>query len=201
MLIDPNDLDSRRTYHLMTSIVVPRPIAWVSSQSRDGALNLAPFSYFSALTSKPPLLSISVGRRRGVRKDTANNASSTREFVVNIVTEPNLEKMVQTAGEYPPEVDEFDKAGLTPVKSELVKPPRVAEAPVQLECRTREIIEISPGICDLVIGQVVMFHLADDLPLDENMRVPVDALRPVGRCGGSEYAFVGDIKNVDRPQT
>ena len=198
--IDPNDHASRNIYYLMTSIVVPRPIAWVSTMSRDGVLNLAPFSYFNAITSKPPLLSISVGRRRGARKDTANNASATRELVVNVVTEPNLDKMVQTSGDYGPEVDEFAKAGLTPLDSALVKPPRVAEAPVQMECKTREIFELSPGIADLVIAEVVMFHIAEDLPLDDDLRLPAADLRPVARLGGSEYAFLGEILERDRPK-
>jgi flavin reductase (DIM6/NTAB) family NADH-FMN oxidoreductase RutF len=200
MKIDPKDHSSRNIYHLMTSVVVPRPIAWVSSQSRDGVLNLAPFSYFNAITSKPPLLCISVGRRRGVRKDTANNASSTGEFVVNVVTEPNIDKMVQTAGEYAPDVDEFAKVGLTPADSVLVKPPRVAEAPVQMECRTRQIIEISPGVADMVIGEVVMFHIADDLPIDEDLRIRGNDLRPVSRLGGEEYAFLGKMLEIGRPK-
>jgi flavin reductase (DIM6/NTAB) family NADH-FMN oxidoreductase RutF len=200
MQIDPKEQASRNIYHLLTSVVIPRPIAWVSTQSREGVLNLAPFSFFNAITSKPPLLMISSGRRRGQRKDTANNASRTREFVVNIVTESNLDAMVQTAGEYGPEVDEFDKVGLTPVESTIVKPPRVKESLVQMECRTHQIIEVSPGIVDLIIGEVVMFHIDDSLPLDDQLHIPADAIRPVARMGGTEYAFLGDITNRDRPK-
>ncbi len=200
MQIDPRDYDARRIYQLMTSVVVPRPIAWVSSLSRDGVLNLAPFSYFNAVTSTPPLISISVGRRRGQRKDTAHNASSTREFVVNIVTEANLAAMNDTSGDYPPEVNEFEVAALTPIPSVRVKPPRVAEAPVQLECRTREIFELSPGIVDLVIGEVVMFHVADELPIDGDLHIPGGALRAVARLGGSDYATLGEIKSLPRPR-
>lgn len=200
MQIDPKDYDARRIYHLMTSVVVPRPIAWVSTVSRSGVLNLAPFSYFNAVTSTPPLISISVGRRRGQRKDTAVNASSTRELVVNVVTEPNLVSMNETSGDYPPDVNEFEVAGLTPIDSVLVKPPRVAEAPVQLECRTREIFELSPGIVDLVIAEVVMFHVSDDLPIDGDLRIPGAALRPIARLGGGEYATLGEIKTLPRPE-
>jgi len=200
MRIDPKDYDSRRLYYLLMSCVTPRPIAWVSTLSRDGVRNLAPFSYFNAVTSRPPLISISVGRRRGARKDTSENASRTREFVVNVVTEPNLGKMVMTSGEYPPNVDEFEKAGLTPIDSAIVKPPRVKEAPIQLECRTREIFEVSPGIVDLVIGEVVMFHVADELPIDEDLNIAAEDLRPVARLGRSDYAFLGQITQVERPK-
>jgi flavin reductase (DIM6/NTAB) family NADH-FMN oxidoreductase RutF len=201
MQIDPREHDARHIYGLMCSIVVPRPIAWVSTISRDGVLNLAPFSYFNAITSKPPLLSIAVGRRAGAqRKDTAHNASTTRELVINVVTERNIDKMVQTSAEWPPEVDEFERAGLTPLASERVKPPRVAESPIQMECRTREIFEVSPGIVDLVIAEVLLFHVADELPVDEQLCIPADAVRPVARLGGEEYALLGAIQRIPRPK-
>lgn len=200
MQIDPKDHDPRRLYYLLMSCVTPRPIAWVSTLSRGGVRNLAPFSYFNAVTSLPPLISISVGRRRGERKDTAENASRTREFVVNVVTEPNLDKMVITSGDYPPEVDEFEKAGLTAIDSTIVKPPRVKEAPIQLECRTREIFEVSPGIVDLIIGEVVMFHVSDELPIDDDLNIAAEDLRPVARLGRSDYAFLGQIRQVERPK-
>ncbi|MCA9623869.1 MAG: flavin reductase family protein [Myxococcales bacterium] len=198
--IDPKNTDSRRLYNLMTSVITPRPIAWVSTLSRDGVLNLAPFSFFNGITSRPPLLSISVGRRRGARKDTANNASATGELVVNVVTEPLLERMVKTSGDYPPEVSEFDEAGVTPLASVIVEPPRVAEAPVQLECRTREIFEISPGIADLVIAEIVMVHLAEDLPIDDELIIDPRGLRTVARLGGRHYALQGELREIDRPK-
>jgi flavin reductase (DIM6/NTAB) family NADH-FMN oxidoreductase RutF len=200
MQIDPTLCDPRRIYTLMSSIVVPRPIAWVSTVSTDGKTNLAPFSYFNAVASKPPLISISVGRRRGRRKDTAENASTTGELVVNVVTEANLHAMVQTSGDYPPEVDELARAGLTPLASTLVKPPRVAESPIQMECRTRQIFEVSPGIVDLVIAEVVMFHIADELSIDDDLHVAAPSIRPVARLGGSQYALLGDILEVPRPK-
>lgn len=200
MQIDPKDHDTRSIYRLMTSVVVPRPIAWVSTRCRDGVLNLAPFSYFNAITSRPPLLSISVGRRGGERKDTCRNASLTGELVVNVVTRPNLEAMVQTSGDYGPEVSEFEQAGLTAEPSVMVAPPRVAEAPVQMECRTREIFEVSPGIADLVIAEVLLFHVADDLPIGDDLVVPPAALDPVGRLGGSDYTFLGELATIPRPK-
>ncbi len=198
MQIDPKDYDGRRIYFLMTSCLAPRPIAWVSSISRDGVRNLAPFSYFTPITSKPPLLCISVARRRGKRKDTANNASSTGELVVNVVTEPVIDKMVQTGADYPPEVDEIAEVGLTPVDSVIVKPPRIAEAPIQLECRVQQIIEISPGSVDLIVAEVLLFHIADDLPIDEDLQIPTEAIGPVGRLGGSDYSLMSDVRSIQR---
>ncbi len=200
MKIDPRDHDPRRLYMLMMSCVTPRPIAWVSTVSKEGIRNLAPFSYFSAVTSKPPLLSLAVARRRGQRKDTAANASGSREFVINVVTERHVAAMVKTSGDYPPEVDEFEVAGLTAVPSALVTPPRVAEAPIALECRTREIFEVSPGIVDLIIGEVVMFHVADELPIDDDLSIPAAALGPVARLGRADYATLGDITLHPRPK-
>jgi len=200
MQIDPTDHPTRDVYRLMTSIVVPRPIAWVSTLSTQGIVNLAPFSYFSAVTSKPPLLSISVGRRGGVRKDTAHNASTTGELVVNFVSREHLEAMVETSGDFGPEVDEFEEAGLSAVPSLRVKPPRVAGSPVQMECRTREIFEVSPGVADLVIAEVLLFHVADGIEVSDDLRIAASALDPVGRLGGSDYTFLGERRTLARPK-
>jgi len=200
MRIDPKEHDSRKLYQLMLSCVTPRPIAWISTVSRRGVLNLAPFSFYNAITSKPPLLSVAIARRDGTRKDTAHNASTTREFVVNVVTERNLDHMVQTSGDYAPDVDEFAVVGLTPVPSALVKPPRVAEAPIAMECRTREIFEISPGIVDLLIGEVVMFHIADELTVSAELTIAAEELRPLARLGGEDYAALGLVSKRARPK-
>lgn len=200
MEIDPKEHDAARLYHLMTSVIVPRPIAWVSTVSRDGVPNLAPFSFFSGLTSTPPLVTIAAGRRRGMRKDTTNNASSMRELVINLVTESHLDAMVLTSGEYPPETDEIALAGLTPLASVKVRPPRIAEAPVQLECTTREILELSAGIVDLIVAEIVYVHVADGVPVGADLSIPTEALRPVGRLGGSHYTTLGAVREVERPR-
>jgi flavin reductase (DIM6/NTAB) family NADH-FMN oxidoreductase RutF len=199
MRIDPSEYDSRRIYYLMMSSVTPRPIAWISTLSPDGIPNLAPFSFYNAVTSKPPLLSVAVSRRRRQRKDTTTNASTSGEFVVNVVTARHLDAMVQTSADYPPEVDEFERAALTAAPSTVVKPPRVAEAPIAMECRTREIFEVSPGIVDLLIGEVVMFHVSDDLPMDEDLNVPAAALQPMARLGAQDYAPLGEVVKRSRP--
>ena len=200
MQIDPSDFDPRRIYNLLSSVVVPRPIAWVSTVSRDGVRNLAPFSFFNAVTSKPPLLSIAIARRRGKRKDTAHNASTTGELVVNLVTKPQLANMVQTGADLPPEEDGIALAGLTAIDSVKVAPPRIGEALVQLECRTREIFEVSPGIVDLLIAEVVLCHLDESVPVDDRLHVGSEALQPVARLGGDAYVTLGSTLHVAPPR-
>jgi flavin reductase (DIM6/NTAB) family NADH-FMN oxidoreductase RutF len=199
MRIDPGDHDPLRVYHLMTSVIVPRPIAWVSTLSRDGVPNLAPFSFFSGLTATPPLVTLAAGRRRGARKDTTNNASAMRELVINVVTEAMLEPMVLTSGEFPPEVDEIELAKLTPLPSVKVRPPRLAESPIHLECRTREILEISPGIVDLIVAEIVMVHVDDALEVGADLSIATESFRPIARLGGPNYTTLGTVKKVERP--
>lgn len=200
MQIDPKEHDSARVYQLMTSVIVPRPIAWVSTLSNEGVPNLAPFSFFSGITSKPPLVSIAAGRRHGKRKDTTNNASLTRELVINVVVEAQLANMVKTSAEVPPEVDEIELAGLHTLPSVKVKPPRIAEAPIHLECVTREILEISPGIVDLILAEIVMVHVADELPIGPDFTIPAESFRPLARLGGREYGALGEVLRVERPR-
>ena len=123
----------------------------------------------------------------------------TRELVINVVTEDLLGPMVASSSEVEPDVDEFELAAVESLPSVLVKPKRVAKAPVQMECRTHQIIEISPGIVDLVIAEVLLFHIDDSLPLGDDLHIPAAAIRPLARLGGSEYGALGDIQNVKRP--
>ncbi len=194
MLVDPSSLDAKALYKLMISIIVPRPIAWTSTISIDGVLNVAPFSYFQALSSKPPTVMVSVGRRRGgAAKDTRSNIEATREFVVNLVSEGSGVRMVRTSVDYPPEVSEFAEAGLTPVRSEKVRPPRIAESAVSLECRLDRVLEVgTSGIC---IGEVVAIHLRDDV-LAADGTVDPWRLRPLGRLGGSAYAPLREVVEI-----
>ena len=165
---------------------MPRPIAFVSTLSPDGILNLAPFSFFNAVCANPPVVSFASGVRLPP-KDTLSNIRATGEFVVNIVTEEIAEKMNLTAGEYPAHVDEFAISGLTPLASDLVKPPRVSESPVNMECRLIQIVDVStrPLGGSLVLGEVVRFHI--DPGIMNNSRIDPDKLLAVGRMGGNEY--------------
>ena len=204
MVIDPRSARQQDIYKLMIGAIVPRPIALVSTVSHDGILNLAPFSFFTGISSRPPLICFCPGPRSepGSRKDTLINISRNNEFVVNIVSEEIAEAMNLTSGEYPPETDEFKIAGLTPIPSDLVKPPRVAESPVNLECRVRLAVEFSqePGGGNIVIGEVLRFHV-DDRVIAENLRIDPDKLRAVGRMGGpTGYTRTRDRFDMVRPK-
>jgi|GEM_PF-55330 len=195
MQIDPSGLDPRDAYRLMISVIVPRPIAWVSTVSPDGATNAAPFSYFQALGGKPPMVMIAVGdRRTGEHKDTRRNIEATGEFVINMVGEREGPAMVKTSIDHPYGVSEFDEAGLTALPSELIKAPRIGGCGVSLECKLDRVLEIAgSGIC---IGEVVLFHVEDAL-LDENGVVDPLRLNPLGRLGGSGYATLRETISID----
>ena len=196
MRLDPKDLAPADMYRFMTAVVVPRPIAFVSTVGAGGRFNVAPFSYFNAITSRPPLISISIGSRDGGLKDTLHNLRAARDFVVNIVDEPLLARAVQTSGDWPEDVSEFDLTGLTPVPSERVKSPRVGESPVSLECRLER--EIALGEAVLVVGEIVFAH-ADQRVLTGG-RVDIAKLRPAGRLGGEGYSIVREVIHLPRPR-
>jgi len=196
VIIDPKAISPGALYQFMISVVVPRPIAFVSTASADGRFNVAPFSYFNPLTNEPPLLGISINRRKGVLKDTLRNIEDTGEFVVNIVNEALAERMVRTSGDWPEDVDEFQITGLTAVPSSLVRAPRVGESPVSLECRKFKVIEL--GSTFFVIGEILLAHVADDVLT--NGRVDIDKLRPLGRLGGDGYSVVRDVIHLPRPR-
>lgn len=184
MVIDPLDLDPRGVYKLLIGSVVPRPIAWTSTLSREGVRNLAPFSFFTVASRNPPMLCISVGPRTSedqFTKDTLDNVEATGEFVINIVSLPLSNTMHESSKSHPPEADEFEKAGLTPAPCEVVKAPRVGEAGVSMECVLDRILPL--GSDHLVIGRMVRFHVRDELY--QNGRIDVDGLQPLGRLAGN----------------
>jgi flavin reductase (DIM6/NTAB) family NADH-FMN oxidoreductase RutF len=197
MQLDPQTLPTHDIYRLLIGCVVPRPIAWVSSLSESGVANLAPFSFFMGVCGDPPTIAFSSGRRVGEKKDTVHNLEATGDFVVNIVDDDLAEQMNRTSGEYPPEVDEFALTGLTPAPSVKVQAPRVAEAPISLECRVAQIIPVGRGPHSLVLGEIVYFHVRDTLY--HNGRIDMHALRPVGRLAGHLYSHVHDIFEMKRP--
>lgn len=200
MIWDTAALTNRERYQLLTSLVVPRPIAWVSTRSPEGQRNLAPFSYFSAVAATPFLVSVSIGSRGGVEKDTLRNIRATGAFCVNVATEPQLDAMNETAGEYGPEVDEFAHAGLAAAQAESVDAPYVAECPAVLECRLFKVVELDGAPNTLVIGEVLRVRLADAVPLAPGtLYADTAALRPVGRLWGDLYATVGEMPALKRP--
>ncbi len=199
--IDPAGSAPEDIYKLMIGIIVPRPIAFVSSVDAQGVRNLAPFSYFTGCSTNPPVVCFCAAVRGGLRphKDTLRNIVETREFVVNVVSEEFAEKMNATSAEAPPEIDEFDLAGLTPLASELVKPPRVAESRVHMECGLRQIIHVSdkPGGGSLILGDVLRFHVQADLL--NGFKVDADKLNAIGRMGGPTYCRTRDRFHMPRP--
>jgi flavin reductase (DIM6/NTAB) family NADH-FMN oxidoreductase RutF len=189
------DLDARTSYALLTSLVAPRPIAWVSSLSAGGQRNLAPHSFFNVVSSDPPIVHVTSNQRRGQLKDTARNIAGTGEFVVNVVARAQVELANHTSADCPPDTDEWDLAGLAGLPSRRVKPERVAGAPAALECRLVETLSLGNGT--MFFGEVVWFHV--DAAVMDGHRVNVGALDPVARLGGPLYAPLGDIFSLARP--
>ncbi len=202
MIVDPREAGYTDVYKLLIGAIVPRPIAFVSTLSPEGIRNLAPFSFFTAVSANPPVICFSPSARQGPHrhKDTLFNIATTREFVVNIVSEEFAGKMNICAADFPPEVDEFEASGLTPITSDLVKPPRVAESHVQMECKLYLTIEISelPGGGSLVLGEVVRFHVDDEYV--DNFKIDPDKLRAIGRMGGNAYSRTTDRFDLIRPK-
>jgi flavin reductase (DIM6/NTAB) family NADH-FMN oxidoreductase RutF len=200
--LDPNQIAPSDTYKLMIGMIVPRPIAFVSTVDSAGIRNLAPFSYFTGCSTNPPVVCFCAAVRSGPRphKDTLENIRATGEFVVNIVSEEFAEQMNLCSAEVPPEVDEFELSGLTPLASDLVQPPRVAESKVQVECRLREILVVSekPGGGSLVLGDVLRFHIEESL-LD-GYKIDPDKLNAIGRMGGPTYTRTRDRFEMQRPK-
>lgn len=203
VVLEADALRTRDRHHLMTSTIVPRPIAWVTSKGPEGRLNLAPFSFFNGVSAKPPLVSISVSRRRGGElKDTRSNVERTRELVVHVVDEAHAHQMVETSGDYPPETDEAELVGMKTAPCVHVDVPRLADAGVAMECRLVDVWEPEGGVVGLMIAQVLAWHVRDSLLVREGdlpLRVDVHKLRPVGRLGGTEYAPVREVFHMEPP--
>lgn len=193
MIFTFEDLAPLDRYKLLSATIVPRPIAWVSTVSADGAVNAAPFSFFNVFGEDPPVVGFSVNDRRpGDRKDTGINIRATGDFVVNLVTEELAQAMNVTAAEFRPEVDEFAEAGLTPVPSLRVRAPRIGESPVSFECRLMQTVELGPHR-SLVLGEILVMHIAD-VRIRDAARFHVDTagLHMLGRMQGNSYARTGD---------
>jgi flavin reductase (DIM6/NTAB) family NADH-FMN oxidoreductase RutF len=196
--IDPHNFEGFN--RVLTGVVVPRPIAFVSSMSAAGLVNLAPYSFFNAVAYDPPTIVFSSSRHAGDKqKDTLANIEETGEFVVNVVVDAIAEAMNRTAAEYPTGVSEFAIAGLTPLPSDLVKPPRVAESPVNMECRLNQVVPIGQGSHQhgLVIGEMVLLHIRDDII--QGHRINHQKLQPTGRLAGNMYCHTADVFEMVRP--
>lgn len=198
MLFDINTMAAKPRYNLLTSLIVPRPIAWVTTTNRAGRVNAAPFSFFNLMSGTPPIVVLGIGTRAGYPKDTSRNIIETGEFVVNTVTVDHLEAMNITAIDFEPDVNEIAEAGLDTIPSHQVAPPRIAGSPAALECRFRHSIAIGHNR-DLFIGEIVYAYVDDDAILDPD-RGHVDGthLDVVGRMhGGGFYTATAPFK-LDR---
>ncbi|MEX2642787.1 MAG: flavin reductase family protein [Acetobacterales bacterium] len=200
MEFDLETLSFADRYKLLVSVVVPRPIAFVTTLSPQGNVNAAPYSFFNVLTHDPPMVAVGVNARDdGTVKDTSEWTRRSGEFVVNMVSEDIAEKMVEASTDFPPEVDELAMVGLTAAPSVKVKPPRIAESPVSLECRRHVILEFGP-LRQLLIGEVLHVAIKDEMMLDVEKRyVDTPALKLVGRMHGRGwYTKTTDMVDIPR---
>jgi flavin reductase (DIM6/NTAB) family NADH-FMN oxidoreductase RutF len=191
MDIVARELSAEAAYKLLVGSVVPRPIAWVTTLSENGEANAAPFSAFTFLSNKPPMVGVSIGRKAGVLKDTARNIRRTGEYVVNIGSEDMVEQLHACAHEYDAEVSEPAELGIAVEASRMVAPPRIARAPISLECRLHQMLEFGDFRTCFYVGCVKMFRIRDDLVRDG--KIDSAALRPIARLGGPLYAKIGEV--------
>jgi len=199
------ELDRRASHHILLTTVVPRPIAWVTSLDPAGTVNIAPFSFFNCISSKPPLISIAIGDRRdGTSKDTRRNIETAKEFVVHVVDESHAHHMVETSGDFAPGESKVDVIGMKTTASEKVKVPRLVDAPVAMECRLFDVYLPKGSGTAMMIGEVLGWHIREGLlrPRADGKGESVDVhkLRPVGRLGDDLYCPVRDVFAMKSPR-
>ncbi|WP_437272273.1 flavin reductase family protein [Staphylococcus succinus] len=196
-----NQLSDVQNYKLLSGSIIPRPIAFVTSQNNNGVLNAAPFSFFNIVNNAPPMISISAQRAGGKRKDTALNIEEVGEFVVHITDENNVDNVNITAAQLKPEENELDHTKFTLVDSENITVPGIKEAKIRLECKLERIVEIGSKDdgADLIIGEVVKYHIDEHIYFGDSK---IDALKlePVARLAGNDYAKLGDTFTIERPE-
>jgi len=197
--LDVSDLEPPDVHKLLLGLIVPRPIGWIGTVSTEGVYNLAPYSFFNAVSASPPTVIVSPGMAGGEYKDTLRNMLDTKEFTVNIVTADLATEMNETSTAE--KGDEFSRTGLTPVFGTDVAAPMVAECKANLECRVTQTVEIGKDEVTSVVvfGEVVRFHIEEDL-INERYHVDPQKLNAVGRLGGPNYSNVVDVYQMDRPQ-
>ncbi len=186
-----NELSAPEAYALLVGIVVPRPVAWITTVNAAGTVNAAPFSCYTFVCNRPPMLAVNIGRRGEALKDTAANIAATGQFVVNVATEETLASMHASSAEYAPGESEAAALGLKTLASAHVAPPRLACSPIAMECRTERLLELGEQRSGLLIGEVLAFHVAEALLAGD--RVAMDRFHPIARLGGPHYAALGRI--------
>lgn len=194
MYISAESLSSEAAYKLLVGCVVPRPIAWVTTLSKGGQgdyVNAAPFSAFTFVSNRPPMVGVSIGRKVGKLKDTARNIIERQEFVVNIGNMELLDQLHLSAQEFEPDISETDTLSIAVTESNRIKTPRIADAPVSLECKLHKVVEFGANVSGFYVGEVVMFHFRDGLVV--NGKIETKDLKPICRLGGPHYAELGEI--------
>ncbi len=191
MRILASALNPQQTYKLLTGVVVPRPIAWICSQSQDGVLNLAPFSAFTFVSNKPPMIGVNIGRKGSLMKDTGNNILTSQEYVVHIADASLLSKLHESSEEFPPEVSEVAVLGLETTSSDFVSVPRLTAAPIAMECKLHRSIPFGETGSEFMVGEILAFHILDALVHD--FKIDSIELNPICRLGGPNYALLGEV--------
>jgi flavin reductase (DIM6/NTAB) family NADH-FMN oxidoreductase RutF len=195
-----SELDPEQAYKLLTGVVVPRPIAWVTTRNQTGLINLAPFSCFTFVSNKPPMIGINVGRKNGLEKDTGRNIHTSKDFVVNIADDSLVDLVHESAIEFPPEISEVDILGMETIASDRITTPRLAISPISLECRFHSATPFGDTGSEFIVGEILVFHIRADLM--EEGKIDTAKLRPLARMGGPVYASIGQhIKKIPVKQT
>lgn len=194
--LDATTMDTATAYRLLVGAVVPRPVAWITTRSKDGVVNAAPFSSYNYVAHSPPMVAVNIGTKDGQLKDTARNIVETGEFVVNVATFDAMDLMHGCSADYPAETSEVEALGIELIPGERIAVPRVAISPIQMECRLERAITLGRGLNTLYIGEVLVFHLSSTV--FDGRYVDSVKLRPIARLGGPLYAELGELHN--RPQ-
>lgn len=189
--LDATTMDTATAYRLLVGAVVPRPVAWITTRSKDGVVNAAPFSSYNYVAHSPPMVAVNIGSRDGQLKDTARNIVETGEFVVNVATFDAMDLMHGCSAEYPSETSEIDALGIELLPGERIAVPRVAVSPIQMECRLERAITLGRGLNTLYIGEVLLFHLSSTV--FDGRYVDSVKMRPISRLGGPLYAELGEL--------
>jgi len=200
--INPNAISEHEVSKILKGTIIPRPIAFVTTLSDKKVVNGAPFSYFNIVSPNPPMISLAIQREDGNQKDTTRNINNNGEFVVHIVDQDNVSKVNVTAASLPYNESELELAKMTQVRSEMISVPGIKEAKVRMECKLIKAIPLEKEgrvVCDVFIGEAVHFHL-DEKIYEENGRITVEKLNPVSRLAGADYAKIGEVFSIIRPE-
>ena len=199
MKFNPENASALDIVRIFYRVLIPRPIAWVSTKSKNGIDNLAPFSFYGGVCANPPIVSLGIGRRKDNQKDTAKNLIETGECVIHLATESRSETIVKSSLEIDADTSEFDVCELERKEADIVNAKIVAEMPVAMECKMYKHLEVGKGPVDFILVEIIKFHI-DDTYLDSRGYPDAEKLNPLSRLGGREYSSMGNIWTINRPE-